>query len=92
MSEESALVQFGVIASLRPVLESGIQVKLLGDWVGNGTKISLFFFFVVSFIALVFATNFRVKASMKNSILLSWEIRDKNPSQPFTVSTFLLGW
>uniref|UniRef100_A0A8C7ZIN7 Receptor-type tyrosine-protein phosphatase delta n=1 Tax=Oryzias sinensis TaxID=183150 RepID=A0A8C7ZIN7_9TELE len=33
----------------------------------------------------VFATNFRVKASMKNSILLSWEIRDKNPSQPFTI-------
>uniref|UniRef100_A0A674NFF9 Fibronectin type-III domain-containing protein n=2 Tax=Takifugu TaxID=31032 RepID=A0A674NFF9_TAKRU len=22
---------------------------------------------------------------MKNSILLSWEIRDKNPSQPFTI-------
>lgn len=37
---------------------------------------------------LVFATNFRVKAAMKNSILLSWEIRDKNPSQPFTVRTF----
>ncbi|KAF6737997.1 Receptor-type tyrosine-protein phosphatase delta [Oryzias melastigma] len=33
----------------------------------------------------VFATNFRVKAAMKNSILLSWEIRDKNPSQPFTI-------
>uniref|UniRef100_A0A8C7ZLR4 Receptor-type tyrosine-protein phosphatase delta n=1 Tax=Oryzias sinensis TaxID=183150 RepID=A0A8C7ZLR4_9TELE len=33
----------------------------------------------------IFATNFRVKASMKNSILLSWEIRDKNPSQPFTI-------
>ncbi|RVE76172.1 hypothetical protein OJAV_G00007620 [Oryzias javanicus] len=38
----------------------------------------------------VFATNFRVKAAMKNSILLSWEIRDKNPSQPFTVSSVLL--
>uniref|UniRef100_A0A3Q1KB55 Receptor-type tyrosine-protein phosphatase delta n=1 Tax=Anabas testudineus TaxID=64144 RepID=A0A3Q1KB55_ANATE len=33
----------------------------------------------------VFATNFRVKAAMKNSILLSWEIRDKNPAQPFTI-------
>ncbi|XP_053713426.1 receptor-type tyrosine-protein phosphatase delta-like isoform X22 [Synchiropus splendidus] len=33
----------------------------------------------------VFATNFRVKAAMKNSILLSWEIRDKNPTQPFTI-------
>uniref|UniRef100_A0A669E7D8 Receptor-type tyrosine-protein phosphatase delta n=1 Tax=Oreochromis niloticus TaxID=8128 RepID=A0A669E7D8_ORENI len=33
----------------------------------------------------VFATNFRVKASMKNSVLLSWEIRDKNPAQPFTI-------
>ncbi|XP_013884057.1 receptor-type tyrosine-protein phosphatase delta isoform X7 [Austrofundulus limnaeus] len=33
----------------------------------------------------VFATNFRVKAAMKNSVLLSWEIRDKNPSQPFTI-------
>uniref|UniRef100_A0AAQ4QXP2 Receptor-type tyrosine-protein phosphatase delta n=1 Tax=Gasterosteus aculeatus aculeatus TaxID=481459 RepID=A0AAQ4QXP2_GASAC len=33
----------------------------------------------------VFATNFRVKASMKNSVLLSWEIRDKNPTQPFTI-------
>ncbi|XP_056891573.1 protein tyrosine phosphatase receptor type Db isoform X25 [Takifugu flavidus] len=33
----------------------------------------------------LFATNFRVKAAMKNSILLSWEIRDKNPSQPFTI-------
>ncbi|KAK5926599.1 hypothetical protein CgunFtcFv8_022157 [Champsocephalus gunnari] len=33
----------------------------------------------------VFATNFKVKAAMKNSVLLSWEIRDKNPSQPFTI-------
>ncbi|XP_058496351.1 protein tyrosine phosphatase receptor type Db isoform X6 [Solea solea] len=33
----------------------------------------------------VFATNFRVKAAMKNSVLLSWEIRDKNPAQPFTI-------
>ncbi|XP_030003003.1 protein tyrosine phosphatase receptor type Db isoform X9 [Sphaeramia orbicularis] len=33
----------------------------------------------------LFATNFRVKAAMKNSVLLSWEIRDKNPSQPFTI-------
>ncbi|XP_053711400.1 receptor-type tyrosine-protein phosphatase delta-like isoform X14 [Synchiropus splendidus] len=33
----------------------------------------------------LFATNFRVKAAMKNSILLSWEIRDKNPTQPFTI-------
>lgn len=40
------------------------------------------------FCTLVFATNFRVKAAMKNSVLLSWEIRDKNPAQPFTVSRF----
>ncbi|XP_043971157.1 protein tyrosine phosphatase receptor type Db isoform X18 [Gambusia affinis] len=33
----------------------------------------------------LFATNFRVKAAMKNSVLLSWEIRDKNPAQPFTI-------
>uniref|UniRef100_A0A665WH79 Receptor-type tyrosine-protein phosphatase delta n=1 Tax=Echeneis naucrates TaxID=173247 RepID=A0A665WH79_ECHNA len=33
----------------------------------------------------IFATNFRVKAAMKNSVLLSWEIRDKNPAQPFTI-------
>uniref|UniRef100_A0A3Q2EEH8 Receptor-type tyrosine-protein phosphatase delta n=1 Tax=Cyprinodon variegatus TaxID=28743 RepID=A0A3Q2EEH8_CYPVA len=33
----------------------------------------------------LFATNFRVKAAMKNSVLLSWEIRDKNPSLPFTI-------
>ncbi|XP_056265323.1 protein tyrosine phosphatase receptor type Db isoform X18 [Pseudoliparis swirei] len=33
----------------------------------------------------VFATNFRVKAAMKKSVLLSWEIRDKNPAQPFTI-------
>ncbi|XP_061627375.1 receptor-type tyrosine-protein phosphatase S-like isoform X12 [Phyllopteryx taeniolatus] len=33
----------------------------------------------------VFATNFRVKAAMKNSVLLSWEVRDKNPTQPFTI-------
>ncbi|XP_060917435.1 protein tyrosine phosphatase receptor type Db isoform X4 [Labrus mixtus] len=33
----------------------------------------------------LFAANFRVKASMKNSVLLSWEIRDKNPAQPFTI-------
>lgn len=49
----------------------------------------VFFFF---FCATVFATNFRVKAAMKNSVLLSWEIRDKNPAQPFTVSTILLGF
>ena len=34
----------------------------------------------------MFATNFRVKAAMKNSVLLSWEVRDKNPAPPFTVS------
>ncbi|XP_049575506.1 receptor-type tyrosine-protein phosphatase delta isoform X5 [Syngnathus scovelli] len=33
----------------------------------------------------VFATNFKVKAAMKNSVLLSWEVRDKNPTQPFTI-------
>ncbi|XP_067353331.1 protein tyrosine phosphatase receptor type Db isoform X6 [Channa argus] len=33
----------------------------------------------------VFATNFRVKAAMKHSVLLSWEIREKNPAQPFTI-------
>ncbi|XP_077461988.1 receptor-type tyrosine-protein phosphatase delta-like isoform X9 [Stigmatopora argus] len=33
----------------------------------------------------LFATNFRVKAAMKNSVLLSWEVRDKNPTQPFTI-------
>ncbi|KAL1023895.1 hypothetical protein UPYG_G00048650 [Umbra pygmaea] len=33
----------------------------------------------------VFATNFRVKAAMKNSVLLTWEIPDKNPSTPFTI-------
>ncbi|XP_056265326.1 protein tyrosine phosphatase receptor type Db isoform X21 [Pseudoliparis swirei] len=33
----------------------------------------------------LFATNFRVKAAMKKSVLLSWEIRDKNPAQPFTI-------
>nr|XP_057941510.1 receptor-type tyrosine-protein phosphatase delta-like isoform X13 [Doryrhamphus excisus] len=33
----------------------------------------------------LFAANFRVKAAMKNSVLLSWEIRDKNPTQPFTI-------
>ncbi|XP_039649219.1 protein tyrosine phosphatase receptor type Db isoform X24 [Perca fluviatilis] len=33
----------------------------------------------------LFATNFRVKAAMKSSVLLSWEIRDKNPAQPFTI-------
>ena len=38
------------------------------------------------FVCLVFATNFRVKAAMKNSVLLSWEVRDKNPAPPFTVS------
>nr|XP_020452780.1 receptor-type tyrosine-protein phosphatase delta-like isoform X16 [Monopterus albus] len=32
-----------------------------------------------------FVTNFRVKAAMKNSVLLSWEIRDRNPAQPFTI-------
>ncbi|XP_041640625.1 protein tyrosine phosphatase receptor type Db isoform X13 [Cheilinus undulatus] len=33
----------------------------------------------------LFAANFRVKAAMKNSVLLSWETRDKNPAQPFTI-------
>ncbi|KAM6972081.1 protein tyrosine phosphatase receptor type Db [Aplochiton taeniatus] len=33
----------------------------------------------------VFATNFKVKAAMKNSVLLTWEIRDKNPAHPFTI-------
>ncbi|XP_055767166.1 receptor-type tyrosine-protein phosphatase S-like [Salvelinus fontinalis] len=33
----------------------------------------------------LFATNFRVKAAMKNSVLLTWEIRDKTPSHPFTI-------
>lgn len=51
------------------------------------SSVSLFYFFFF-FDILVFATNFRVKAAMKNSVLLSWEIRDKNPAQPFTVSRF----
>ncbi|XP_028973985.1 protein tyrosine phosphatase receptor type Db isoform X14 [Esox lucius] len=33
----------------------------------------------------LFATNFRVKAAMKTSVLLTWEIPEKNPSQPFTI-------
>ncbi|XP_041942482.1 receptor-type tyrosine-protein phosphatase delta-like isoform X6 [Alosa sapidissima] len=34
----------------------------------------------------VFATNFRVKAAMKSSVLLSWETREKlNKAQPFTI-------
>ncbi|XP_037118012.1 receptor-type tyrosine-protein phosphatase delta-like isoform X21 [Syngnathus acus] len=33
----------------------------------------------------LFATNFKVKAAMKNSVLFSWEVRDKNPTQPFTI-------
>ncbi|CAG02291.1 unnamed protein product, partial [Tetraodon nigroviridis] len=36
----------------------------------------------------VFAKNFHVKAAMKSSVLLTWEIPDTyNPAQPFTVST-----
>uniref|UniRef100_A0A3Q2Y3L0 Receptor-type tyrosine-protein phosphatase delta n=1 Tax=Hippocampus comes TaxID=109280 RepID=A0A3Q2Y3L0_HIPCM len=45
----------------------------------------LFILFLSLFVTLVFATNFRVKAAMKNSVLLSWEVRDKNPTQPFTI-------
>ncbi|XP_035273504.1 receptor-type tyrosine-protein phosphatase delta-like isoform X39 [Anguilla anguilla] len=34
----------------------------------------------------VFAKNFRVKAAMKTSVLLTWETRENyNPSQPFTI-------
>ncbi|XP_041942518.1 receptor-type tyrosine-protein phosphatase S-like isoform X11 [Alosa sapidissima] len=34
----------------------------------------------------LFATNFRVKAAMKSSVLLSWETREKlNKAQPFTI-------
>lgn len=52
----------------------------------NRYSSKLFNTFGFCFFFLVFATNFRVKAAMKNSVLLSWEIRDKNPAQPFTVS------
>lgn len=40
------------------------------------------------FLLAVFAKNFHVKAAMKSSVLLTWEIPDTyNPAQPFTVST-----
>lgn len=39
------------------------------------------------FLLAVFAKNFHVKAAMKSSVLLTWEIPDTyNPAQPFTVS------
>ncbi|MGH0170043.1 UNVERIFIED_CONTAM: hypothetical protein FKN15_058436, partial [Acipenser sinensis] len=39
----------------------------------------------------VFAKNFHVKAAMKTSVLLTWEIPESyNPAQPFTVSGFAL--
>uniref|UniRef100_A0A674MA28 protein-tyrosine-phosphatase n=1 Tax=Takifugu rubripes TaxID=31033 RepID=A0A674MA28_TAKRU len=38
------------------------------------------------FLLAVFAKNFHVKAAMKSSVLLTWEIPDTyNPAQPFTI-------
>lgn len=40
-----------------------------------------------TFFLAVFAKNFHVKAAMKTSVLLMWEIPESyNPAQPFTVS------
>lgn len=82
---------------MRLVLENDTQVRPVGldsrdrnceCW---ATLILLSFFSFFFFCPVVFATNFRVKASMKNSVLLSWEIRDKNPVQPFTVRRCIFG-
>lgn len=79
---------------MRLVLENSAKVRLLLLVVKEWSGIWNIFIFICLFLSVfvfvffspVFATNFRVKAAMKNSVLLSWEIRDKNPSQPFTVS------
>ncbi|KAJ3613986.1 hypothetical protein NHX12_017563 [Muraenolepis orangiensis] len=36
-------------------------------------------------VRVLFATNFKVKAAMKTSVLLSWETGDKSPAPPFTI-------
>lgn len=65
--------------------------KKIAESVENHSFYFICLIFVFSFVSVVvFATNFRVKAAMKNSVLLSWEVRDKNPAQLFTVSRFLL--
>lgn len=77
----------GTLASLR--LENNAQVRsLFLLQKSSKPKLELIVLCLIYSCVLVFATNFRVKAAMKNSILLSWEIRDKNPSQPFTVRRF----
>lgn len=47
-------------------------------------------FIYISFFPAVFAKNFHVKAVMKTSVLLSWEIPENyNSALPFKVSCFL---
>lgn len=49
------------------------------------------FIYIVSFLPAVFAKNFHVKAVMKTSVLLSWEIPENyNSALPFKVSYFSL--
>lgn len=49
----------------------------------------MLFIYIVSFFPAVFAKNFHVKAVMKTSVLLSWEIPENyNSALPFKVSYF----
>lgn len=49
----------------------------------------MLFIYIVSFFPAVFAKNFHVKAVMKTSVLLSWEIPENyNSALPFKVSFF----
>lgn len=49
----------------------------------------MFFMYIISFFPAVFAKNFHVKAVMKTSVLLSWEIPENyNSALPFKVSYF----
>lgn len=49
----------------------------------------MLFIYIVPFFPAVFAKNFHVKAVMKTSVLLSWEIPENyNSALPFKVSYF----
>lgn len=54
---------------------------------GMGSKIKMYFKYITFPFPAVFAKNFHVKAVMKTSVLLSWDIPENyNSALPFKVS------
>lgn len=73
-------------------LKAGRKIVACDDsGMGRDTKIKMYFKYIAFHFPAVFAKNFHVKAVMKTSVLLSWEIPENyNSAMPFKVSCFVI--